>query len=216
MNDDELRARLRRIDPVPDEVVLEPSTTPSSRARLERIMSTDLTDSPETGPAAEAGAERRSVPARTRWLLGAAAAALVAVGIGVAALAGDGGGDGGGDQIAAGPPLELNLGASDALASCLAVDAGILATMSPAFGGTATAVEGETVTITVDRWYAGGDAATVQLQAQPGMQALIDGFDFEVGQRYLITASEGTVNFCGFSGPATPELTQLFEQAFGS
>jgi hypothetical protein len=46
------------------------------------------------------------------------------------------------------------------------------------------------------------------------MQALIDGFDFEVGQQYLITAAEGTVNFCGYSGPATPELTAAFDQAF--
>jgi hypothetical protein len=88
--------------------------------------------------------------------------------------------------------------------------------MSPAFAATATAVEGETVTLAVDRWYAGGDATTVELHAQPGMTALIDGFEFQVGESYLITATEGTVNFCGASGPATPELTALFDQAFPS
>ncbi len=111
-------------------------------------------------------------------------------------------------------PLELSLGADDAMASCLPLDAATLATMSPAFAATATAVEGEIVTLDVDRWFAGGDAATVELQAQPGLEALIAGFTFEVGQEYLITAAEGTVNFCGYSGPATPELTAVFDQAF--
>jgi len=34
-----------------------------------------------------------------------------------------------------------------------------------------------------------------------------------VGQKYLITAAEGNVNFCGYSGPATPELTAAFDAA---
>jgi hypothetical protein len=86
--------------------------------------------------------------------------------------------------------------------------------LSPAFAGTATSVEGETVTVTVDRWYTGGDATTVDLQSTAGSPALIDGFEFEVGQQYLITAAQGNVNFCGDSGPATPELTAAFDAAF--
>lgn len=116
----------------------------------------------------------------------------------------------------AGETLELSLGEGDALASCLPVDATILADMAPAFAATATTVEGETITLTVDRWYAGGDADTVILHAPAGLEALIAGFDFEVGQRYLVTATEGTVNYCGFSGPATPELQAVFDAAFPS
>ncbi len=37
---------------------------------------------------------------------------------------------------------------------------------------------------------------------------------FRVGERYLVTATDGTVNGCGFSGPATPELERAFEEAF--
>ncbi len=37
---------------------------------------------------------------------------------------------------------------------------------------------------------------------------------FRDGGQYLITASGGTVNGCGFSGPATPDLTRAFEEAF--
>ncbi|HUG83994.1 MAG TPA: hypothetical protein VMM13_05490, partial [Euzebya sp.] len=68
------------------------------------------------------------------------------------------GGDDTAPEATAGETLELSLGEGDALASCLPVDAAILADMSPAFAATATAVEGETVVLTVERWYAGGDA----------------------------------------------------------
>jgi len=152
---------------------------------------------------------------RRNWmpLSGVAAAAVVA--IGGAVIVGNRGGDGA-DQVAAGPPLELSLGDSGVMSSCIVFDVSFLANMSPAFAGTATAVEDESVTLTVDRWYAGGDATSVVLHASDGSTALLDGFEFEVGQQYLITAADGNVNFCGYSGPATPELTSAFDAAFGS
>lgn len=112
--------------------------------------------------------------------------------------------------------LELTLGADDPLASCLAFEVATLSDMSPAFAGTAIAVSDDTVTLGVDRWYAGGTAPTVVLRTTPGMEALIGGIAFDVGQQYLITAADGTVNFCGYSGAATPELTAAFDQAFGA
>lgn len=124
------------------------------------------------------------------------------------------GGDDPAHETTAAETVELSLGDGGALASCLPVDAAILADMSPAFAATATAVEGEDVTLTVEHWYAGGDADTVVLHASAGMEALIAGFDIEVGERYLITAAEGTLNYCGYSGPATPELQALFDEAF--
>ncbi len=145
-----------------------------------------------------------------RYIAIVAALAILAAAVWAAASFGD---DDAADVVAA-PALVLSLGDDSAMASCLAMDTTILAGMSPAFAATATAVEGEKVTLTVDRWYAGGDATTVELNAQPGQAALIAGFDFEVGEQYLITAAEGNVNFCGYSGPATPELTNLFNQAF--
>lgn len=118
------------------------------------------------------------------------------------------------NSAAAGPPLELSADGGDALASCLPVQADILADMSPALMATVTSVDGDTVTLDIDRWYAGGDADTVNLHANSGLEALIAGVDFEVGRHYLITATDGSVNFCGYSGLATPELTAIFDQAF--
>lgn len=54
----------------------------------------------------------------------------------------------------------------------------------------------------------------MQLTAPAGMEALIGGFAFTVGEHYLVTATDGTVNFCGYSALATPEITDAFNQAF--
>ena len=121
-----------------------------------------------------------------------------------------------GSDTSAGPPLELSLGDGSALASCIAFDVAVLADMSPAFAGTATAVDGDTVTLRIDHWYTDGDAATATLRAPVGLEALIDGFEFEVDKQYLITAADGNVNYCGYSGLATPELTAAFSEAFES
>jgi len=202
MRPEELRGRLAEIDPARD-LATEAPTTRSSRTRLERAMQTEPT------PVADPPDRRR----RTTWLAAAAAAAVVLV-AGVAALAG--GGDDEDEPVASGPPLELSLGASDTMASCMPASAEILADMPVAFAGTATAVEGETVTLAVDEWFVGGDAATAELQLASGMEALIDGFAVTEGESYLISATNGSVNLCGFSGPDSPELRAMYDEAFGS
>ncbi|MEQ1874048.1 MAG: hypothetical protein ABL953_09990 [Ilumatobacteraceae bacterium] len=151
---------------------------------------------------------------RPAWKIVAGVAAAAVVALGSAAIINSSRGDGG-SEVAAGTPLELSLGESNSMSSCIVFDVALLADMAPAFAATATAVEGESVTLNVDRWYAGGDAATVVLHGAVGSPALIDGFEFQVGEKYLITAAEGNVNFCGYSGLATPELTAAFEAAFG-
>jgi hypothetical protein len=98
---------------------------------------------------------------------------------------------------------------------CIMFSVEELARAPLAFEGTVTAVEGDSVTLTVDEWFKGGDAGQVVLNAPQGMEALIAGFPFEVGAPYLITAYDGNVNYCGFSGPSTPEFRAAFEQAFG-
>jgi hypothetical protein len=216
---DELREQLRRLDPMHSGVPVESSTTPSSQARLEKIMNTPLIDKNKSDSTSDHKAATVSTLAtlgaarRRTWTIVAGVAAAAVVAFGSAAVIGNSGGSGG---SAAATPLELSLGDSDTLSSCMMFDVALLAEMSPAFAGTATAVDGDTVTLTVDRWYTGGDANTVVLRGSGESVALIGGFDFEVGQQYLITAAEGNVNFCGYSGIATPELTAAFDAAFGS
>jgi hypothetical protein len=189
VTDDELRAALAAADPAPR------SVPPLSRELLERTMTTTL-ETPADAPAR-----------RRRWMPAAAAAAVVAAAAGAYALAG------GGEQ-----PTEtrLALPGGDTLASCIPVEARFLADMPVALAGTVTEVSGQEVRLDVTRWYQGGDAdAVVLTNLSPDAQALLGGTDFRTGESYLVSATDGTVNACGFSGPATAELQQVYDEAFG-
>ena len=194
MTDDNLRNRLAASNPTPPSETVEPIDSDRSRALMEDIMST-------------ATMEPRVQPRRVR-MIAAVAAALVVV-IGGGALFGGLGSAG--DKA----PLALTANGSDSMAMCMQFDIAILQGMSPAFGGTVVELTDSVATIEVDRWFTGGDAEVVEITYTPGFEALIGTPTLEVGQRYLITATDGVVNGCGYSGVATPEYEAAFEQAFG-
>jgi hypothetical protein len=198
---DELRERLARMDPMHSGVPTEPTTTTSSRELLEQIMSTPTKEKESPKPA----------PRKTWFIATAAVVALVlavAAGLGLA-------GNEGTPSIQDEAPIALDAGGEDIMASCIAFSPEELENVAElAFEGTVTAVEGDTVTLTVDTWFRGGEAAQVVLNAPQGMEALIGGIPFVAGDQYLISAQGGSVNYCGFSGPSTPDLRAGFETAF--
>ena len=113
--------------------------------------------------------------------------------------------------------IELAAAGEDAFASCIAFSPEELAKVGDvAFEGTVTEVDGTTVTLSVDEWFTGGSADDVVLNAPQGMEALIGGIPFVAGEQYLISAQGGNVNYCGFSGPSTPEYRTAFQEAFGT
>jgi hypothetical protein len=215
MTDGELRDRIARADPAAGPVT-DPHTSPTARALLEEIMSTPVL---ESQPAHDDATERP----RRRWVAAAlvAAAAVVAVALGVALAAT---GDEGGDELAGAPVvttapgklkvLELATGTEDVMAMCVAITPELIAEMPVAFKGTVDSSEGGIVTLTIDQAYQGTDAQVATLVAPEGLEALIGGVAFVLGQQYLITATDGVVNYCGFSGPVTPALQAMFDQAF--
>ena len=204
--DDDLRARLARLDPAGD-LPVDPVSSPRAAASVERAMQTLEPPATSSGPS-------RARPSRRTRLLAAAAG----VGSAAAVTAGvlfTGGGE---EPRPAEEPttLVLDLPASDTMASCAIFDVAMLAEMSPAFAGTVVEADSDSVLLEVDRWYAGGGADRVELAARGGdAVALGYGVDFAQGERYLVTAAQGTVNGCGYSGPATPEFERSFDQAFG-
>jgi hypothetical protein len=196
---DELRNRIRDLDPMHPGVPTEPVTAPPSRELLESIMSTPTIERPL--PVAR--------PQRV-WYAAAAAALVGAIAVGALLSTRD-------PAPTGAAPLELGLGDGGAMQSCLPVSADILRDMSPALLGTATAVDGEKVTLRIDRWYAGEtDATEVALHAPAGLEALIGGIDFRVGRQYFVTATDGVVNYCGFTDEYSPALEAIFEEAFGA
>ena len=191
---DELRERLRRADPAGPP--LDPDPSRPAPELLERTMSRPVLDA--------------AAPSRDRRRLAAAAAVVLLVGGGAAYTLRAG------DTAASGPAVSLALtGAGTSMASCAPFDVAFLRDMSPAFAGTVVSTDGGEVVLEVERWYAGGDADRVVLrQPDAASSAALDGVAFEPGQRYLVTAADGTVNGCGYSGPATPELEASFDEAF--
>lgn len=202
---EELRDQLRSADPAAS----LPPADPSRVARLlEDVMSTELTG------------ENRATGTRQRgpltWLV-AAAAVLIIAGIGLFAVLTH-------DEDPAAPPTaertltvtDLNAPSTAAYAAkCMVPNAEVVAEQSTAFEGTVTSIADGVVTLTVDRWYAGGTTDLARVQAPPDqMQALVGAVDFERGGRYLVSATDGRVTVCGFSARYSSDLAALYEQAF--
>jgi len=150
-----------------------------------------------------------------RWAPAMAAAATLAV-LGGGGYAFLGGSDPAGTPNSTVTTLALPAGGGTSMSSCVPFDVQYLRDMPLAFSGSATEVGDDSVTLEVDRWYKGGNADVVRLANYDLSTVSLDGFTFEGGERYLITATEGTVNVCGFSGPWNQELADAFGEAFGS
>lgn len=111
-------------------------------------------------------------------------------------------------------PVELTVDAT-AAGKCAVPSAETLSTFDTAFAGTVTSLEDGTATLAVDEWYAGGDAATATVATpEQDLAALLMAVDFEKGKSYLVSATDGRVTLCGFTGETTPELQALYDEAF--
>ena len=150
-----------------------------------------------------------------RWAPAMAAAVTLAA-VGGGAYAFLGGSDPAGTPDSTETTLALPAGSGTSINSCVPFDVQFLRDMPVAFSGSATEVGDDSVTLEVDRWFKGGNADVVRLSNYDLSTVSLDGFTFEQGDRYLITATEGTVNFCGFSGPWNQELADAFDEAFRS
>lgn len=201
-HDDVLRARLSAADPAGGPV--DPATSSRAHELMEHAMTTTELSPPT---AAEPGRNRRP-------LLLAAAAAVVALAVGTTLAL-----SGGSTPAPARPaPTTVALSAPDGLgaASCAPFDVAVLRGMPVALSGTVVAVDPANATLDVDRWYRGGTSDQVTIAIAAGQtSAALDGVDLVQGGRYLLTATDGTLNGCGFSGPATPELQKAYDEAFG-
>jgi len=219
--DDRLRALLRGGDPAGS---LAPADPAALSMLLEDIMSADLDVRPAE-PLATVPRRRT----RVTWLVAAAAVGVIGAG-GAVAVAGLTGNDANPPQagrhttthVPKAPdtaPIEgqtTQLNAATPQDKCLRLTPQILAQYDQAFQGTVTSVQGGTVTFQATDVYQGQVGQTVQLTAPPASFAkiLTSSSTFQVGQSYLVSAYQGSVSMCGYSGPATSDLQQVFKEAF--
>jgi hypothetical protein len=100
-------------------------------------------------------------------------------------------------------------------ARCQPVDAETLGKVRTAFDGEVLSADGDTVTLAVREWYAGGGgAAQVRLDLAKVPSSLAGYFAFEKDRRYLVAANDGTVLVCGFSAPWSADLEKVYKDAF--
>ncbi|MCU1588345.1 MAG: hypothetical protein JWN31_1838 [Frankiales bacterium] len=207
MNDDELHNRLARLDPQADAPV-NPITSPWAQDLLERSMTT--TETASHSPA---------MPPRNRRPLALAAAGLVAVaGIATAVVMNQDGGSSSPtakkSTLVLSAPAAVHPGRPGVGSSCIRFDVELLKAEPVAFAGTVTAIQPGSVTLDVTKWFKGGTADQVTVTTHDNSTVALDGVDFVQGKDFLVSANEGTVVACGYSGPEDPTLRQAYEQAF--
>ena len=200
MNDDELRARLQAADPTQRDAPAD--------SWIDELVEATMNDQ-ETGQ--KVG--KRPPRNRLRAAGAAAAVAIIAVGGYAFVAADDGGGNGKKDE--AQTVLVLTAPDGTSMMSCIQFSVDVLRGMQSAFDGTAIAVDGDQVTLDVNRWYKGGDADRVEIKSRSDIPVSLEGeIDFTEGERYLVTATDGAMNICGYSAVWTQDMADAFEAAF--
>ena len=203
---------LRRADPLDRLEVPTDTTGAHARALFQEATSMDEM---ETGAPAPRRSRGRAVA------LAASAVAVVALAVGGYAVFGQ---DDAPEAIV-GAPL------GDGTMMCIQYEDAILLQQEVAFDGTLVSVEqipgdGEIdfgqnlATFEVHHWYQGGEGGTVTLDAgilygNDGSIALV-GASMEVGERYLISGTEGFVWACGYSYSYDTEVANHWAELFGA
>jgi hypothetical protein len=202
---DQLHDRLEAVDPArhSDEHAVD-------GAWISSLAQRTLAES--TAEGAPIGSRRRlvaplAVAAATTLIVGGAVTATVVIG--------DDAAKDRSSVVAAKPPLKLKAPSPLSASMCIQFSPDILAEMPVAFSGTVASVGADTVTLDVDHWYRGGDASSVEIgRLDESAIALVGIPAFSVGDRFLVTATDGVVNACGYTAPWSSDMAAVFDSAF--
>jgi hypothetical protein len=197
---------LRRADPLDPLEVPKDTTGAHARALFQEVTSMDVKEQEK--------APRRPQPLMRRVAMG--------VGLAVFAAAIAGGAyallkDEAEEAIVGGEPI----GSGDAMAMCIQYTDEMLLDQEYAFDGTLVSATGNgaDVVFEVHRWYKGGEGAQVTLHAEgflnPESIALV-GASLEVGQRYLVSGTDGFVWACGYTLTYDTALADQWAVLFGA
>ena len=195
-------AALRGVDPLPSLDAPGDTTGAHARALFAEVTSMDVMD--------DKAAPQPKQPLMRKVALG--------VGMAVAAAAIAGGAyallkDKADEPIVGGEPL------GDAMAMCIQYTDQMLLDQEYAFDGTLVAVDGNNAIFDVHNWYKGGEGAQITLKAEGLVRSeavALVGTSLEVGQRYLISGTDGFVWACGFSVTYDTEIANHWSELFGA
>ncbi|MBO0844446.1 MAG: hypothetical protein J2P22_03405 [Nocardioides sp.] len=200
-DDTELLTRLRAADPAS-------SLPPADPHRVAHLVEAAMSDTGTRASGSRESGTRNRSP--LTWLV--AAAAVVLIGAAVVFGLVNRGDD---TPPSAGGPL-TQLGYQQHAGRCMLPNVAVLRRQTVAFRGTLTSLEDGTATFDVTRWYAGGPTDVAKVAASPtALDDLVRAARLRVGEEYLVSATGGTVTSCGFTGPASGHLQDLYAQAFG-
>ena len=120
------------------------------------------------------------------------------------------------ENIAGGEPI-----GSSPMAMCIQYTDEMLAGQEVAFDGTLVSAteNGAEVVFDVHRWFKGGEGAQVTLSAEGligGDSLALVGAELEVGQRYLVSGTDGYVWACGFTLTYDTALADHWADLFGA
>ena len=207
--------QLRRADPLDRSEVPTDTTGAHARALFQEVIQMDVM---EKEPAAETARQRR-------WLrpmaMAAGAMAVLAMAVGGYALF---------TQEDAAPEAIVGAPLDGGAQMCIQYEDAILLAQDVAFDGTLVSVEtvdsGSEIdlpqnlaTFEVHRWYKGGEGDTVTLDAGilygDGDTIALVGASLEIGERYLISGTDGFVWACGYSYTYDTHVANHWAELFG-
>ena len=200
MHDDdrELRDQLRATDPARALPTASPTWIDH---RMEQIMTDQSATTPTITPEAPRRAFRRWMP-----LAGVAAGLAIAAAI-VAPLV-----------LGAPKPtvesLQPSMSGGMASGSCLVLEPATVAAQDQAFAATALQIQGNTVLLEVTERFVGEVADRVEVAQVDETTSDFSGVPFQVGQSYLVGATNGTITGCGVTGADSAELRAVYDAAF--
>lgn len=196
---------LRRADPLDPREVPYDTAGAHARALFQEVTSMETT-SPKTTPPA-----RRPLWYRLALATGTAVV-VAAVAIGAYVLIGNGAEE----AIVGGEPI-----GGDPLAMCIQYTDEMLADQEIAFDGTlvSATADGREAVFEVHRWFNGGEGDRVTLSAEGLLNAesiALVGATLEVGQRYLVSGTDGFVWACGYTLTYDTALADHWAELFGA
>jgi len=196
---------LRRADPLDSREVPTDTTGAHARALFQEVTSMETT-SPQTTPPA-----RRPLWHKLALATGTAVV-VAAVAVGAYVLIGNGAEE----AIVGGEPI-----GGDPMAMCIQYTDEMLADQEIAFDGTlvSATADGREAVFEVHRWFKGGEGDRVTLSAEGLLNAesiALVGATLEVGQRYLVSGTDGFVWACGYTLTYDTALADHWAELFGA